>query len=112
MSLRRSGDMRLAHGDWLLRTLREAGFSPGVRFHALHLLDAYVFGFAVQQISFTVADEELEGIADRFLRSLDTDVYPDFVEHVQQHMEPREEGEGGFELGLDLILDGLERMRA
>ena len=37
--------------------------------------------------------------------------YPDFVEHVRQHLEPREGDEGGFALGLDLILDGLERLR-
>ena len=40
-----------------------------------------------------------------------TGEYPDFVEHVRQHLEPHEGDEGGFELGLDLILDGLERLR-
>jgi AcrR family transcriptional regulator len=112
MSLRRSSDMRLEHGNWLLKTLREAGFSPDVRYHALHFLDAYVFGYAVQQISFSSIDEDVEELAERFVRSIDVDRYPDFVEHVQQHLEPRDEQEGGFELGLDLILDGLERMRA
>ena len=32
-------------------------------------------------------------------------------EHVEQHMDGGAEGKGAFELVLDLILDGLERMR-
>ncbi|MGH3133451.1 MAG: TetR/AcrR family transcriptional regulator C-terminal domain-containing protein [Gaiellaceae bacterium] len=46
-----------------------------------------------------------------FHRQLPAEEYPDLVEHVTQHLEPRDGGESGFELGLDLILDGLERLR-
>ena len=37
--------------------------------------------------------------------------YPDFTEHVKQHLEPEFTGTDSFEFGLDLILDGLERLR-
>jgi hypothetical protein len=53
--------------------------------------------------------EELPSLAANFLRQLPADEFPDFVEHVKQHLEPHHGDEGGFELGLDLILDGLER---
>jgi tetracycline repressor-like protein len=59
------------------------------------------------QLSFPYKGEELAGMADKFLRELDTGEYPDLVEHVKQHLEPHE-GESGFEIGLDLLLDGLE----
>jgi hypothetical protein len=37
---------------------------------------------------------------------------PHLVEHVEQHMKPRDPADKSeFEFGLDLILDGLERMR-
>ncbi|MDQ4034861.1 MAG: TetR/AcrR family transcriptional regulator C-terminal domain-containing protein [Chloroflexota bacterium] len=37
---------------------------------------------------------------------------PHLAEHIEQHLKPRTpEDEGEFAFGLDLILDGLERMR-
>ena len=38
---------------------------------------------------------------------------PHLAEHVEQHLKPRDpDDEGEFAFGLDLILDGLERIRA
>ena len=90
--------------------LREAGLSKELTYHAFHVLEAYVLGYTLQQLSFPYTMDELPGLAANFLRQLPTDEYPDFVEHVMQHMEPHGD-EGGFELGLDLILGGLERLR-
>jgi AcrR family transcriptional regulator len=105
------GPARLRHGDWMLRTLREAGFSKDLTYHAFHILESYILGFTVQQLNFPYKGEELAGLATAFLQQLPADEYPDFVEHVMQHLEPRHGDEGGFELGLDLILDGLVRAR-
>jgi hypothetical protein len=33
------------------------------------------------------------------------------VEHVHQHLAPPADGVNAFEFGLDLILDGLKRVR-
>jgi AcrR family transcriptional regulator len=104
------GPTSLRNADWMLRTLREAGFSDDLIYHAFHILEAYVLGFTVQQLNFPYEGEELAGLAATFLQQLPAGEYLDFVEHVKQHLEPRH-GEGGFELGLDLILDGLERAR-
>ena len=103
--------MRLQRADWLLRTLREAGLSPELTYHAYHVVESHILGFTVQQLNFPYRDEELEGLASRFLARLPAGEFPDFVEHVEQHLEPHEDGPSGFELGLDLILDGLERLR-
>jgi AcrR family transcriptional regulator len=111
MSRQSGGPARLRHGDWLLRTLREAGFSTDLIYHAFHILESYVQGYTLQQLNFPYKGEELAGMAESFLRQLPADEYPDLVEHIRQHLEPHEEGEGGFEFGLDLILDGLERVR-
>jgi len=107
-SRRSGGPAQLRHSDWLLRTLREAGLDSEVVYHAYHVIGAYVLGFVVQLLSFDVDHDELQRIADSFLQELPQDEYPDFTEHVRQHMQHRI-GEGGFEFGLDLILDGLER---
>ena len=105
------GPARLRYADWMLRTLREAGFSKDLIYHAFHILESYVQGFTLQQLNFPYKGEELAGLAASFLQQLPADEYPDFVEHVMQHLEPHDGDEGGFEMGLDLILDGLERAR-
>ncbi len=105
------GPARLRNGDWMLRTLREAGFSKDLIYHGFHILESYVLGYTLQQLNFPYKGEELAGIATTFLQQLPADAYPDLVEHIRQHLEPHDEETGGFELGLDLILDGLERAR-
>jgi AcrR family transcriptional regulator len=111
MSRQSGGPTQLRHSDWLLRTLREAGFSKDVIYHAYHILEAYILGFTVQQLNFQYTGEEITDLATDFLKDLPAGEYPDFVEHVMQHLEPRQGGEGGFEFGLDLILDSLGRLR-
>jgi AcrR family transcriptional regulator len=111
MSRQSGGPARLRHGDWTLRTLREAGFSKDVIYQAFHILDAYVLGFTGLQLSFPYKGEELAGMAASFLQTLPADEYPDLVEHIMLHIDPDHTHEGGFELGLDLILDSLDRLR-
>src|SRR5712691_539571 len=111
MSRQGGGSARLRRGDWMLRTLREAGLSKELIYHAFHIVESHILGFTFQQLSFPYREEELAGMAATFLQQLPVDEYPDFVEHVMQHLEPRHGDEGGFEFGLDLVLDGLERLR-
>jgi AcrR family transcriptional regulator len=106
------GPARLRNGDWMLRTLREAGFSAELIYHAFHILESYVLGYTLQQLNFPYKGEELAGLAADFLKQIPVEDYPDLVEHIHQHIEPHDEETSGFELGLDLILDGLDRGRA
>ena len=106
------GPARLRNGDWMLRTLREAGFPPELIYHAFHILESYVLGYTLQQLNFPYKGEELAGLAADFLKQIPVEDYPDLVEHIHQHIEPHDEETSGFELGLDLILDGLDRARA
>jgi AcrR family transcriptional regulator len=111
MSRQSGGPAQLRHSDWLLRTLREAGFSKDAIYHAFHILEAYILGFTSLQLSFPYGGEELAGLAATFIEQLPADGYPDLVAHVMQHLEPHHGDQGGFEFGLDLILDSLERLR-
>jgi hypothetical protein len=48
----------------------------------------------------------------RFIRELPAADYPYLAEHAQQHVAaPSGDGAREFEFGLDLILDGLKRVR-
>ena len=104
---------RMRWMEAVLRTLREAGFSPDMTHHAYHALDSHITGFTLWLVSMPFeTKEELDDLAGRFLRQIPTDEYPYVVEHAHQHLEPASpDGKSEFEFGLDLILDGLERLR-
>ncbi len=106
------GTARLRWMDAVLRCLREAGFSTELTHHAYHALDSHITGFTLWQLSFPFEAEQLADVAATFLRELPVDEYPYLAEHVEWHLtETRDDDEGEFAFGLDLILDGLERMR-
>jgi AcrR family transcriptional regulator len=110
MTRQSGGPGQFRKSDWTLRTLREAGFSPHLIYHAFHFLEAYIVGATVQQLNFPYSGDEVKELATTFLAQFPVDEYPDLAEHIREHLGPHD-GESGFELGLDLILDGLERMR-
>jgi hypothetical protein len=80
--------------------------------HAYHALESHLVGFTLWLLPFLAFAKEQPDYAERFLEELPADDLPHLVEHVQVHMAPRPPGEvDEFEFGLDLILDGLERLR-
>jgi AcrR family transcriptional regulator len=104
---------RLRHMNGILGVLRSAGFSPEMTDHAYHALDSHIMGFALWVASMNLgSDENLKAMASEFLRELSREDLPYLAEHVEQHLKPRDPNdEGEFAFGLDLILDGLERLR-
>jgi AcrR family transcriptional regulator len=107
---------RLRYMEWLLRRLREAGFSPELTYHAYHALDSHILGFTLWQLGHSAGAKDIAGgrdladFAATFLRELRAGDYPYLAEHVEQHLAAPS-GEREFEFGLDLILDGLKRAR-
>ena len=97
----------------VLRTLREAGFSADMTHHAYHALDSHITGFTLWQVSMPFETKaELLDLAEDFLQQIPADAYPYVIEHAEQHLAPASpDGATEFEFGLDLILDGLERLR-
>ncbi len=104
---------RLGWMEAVLRTLREAGFSADMTHHAYHALDSHITGFTLWQVSMPFeTKEELVDLAEDFLREIPADEYPYVIEHAEQHLAPSSpDGATEFEFGLELILDGLERLR-
>lgn len=104
---------RLRWHERVLRTLREAGFSADLTHHAYHALESHIMGFTLWQVSLPFETRaELQDMAKGFLRDFPADDHPYLLEHIQQHLgESNPDGRTEFEFGLDLILDGLERLR-
>lgn len=108
---RQLGPARLRFGDALLGSLRAAGFSPEVRYHAYHTLQSHILGFTLQEANVSFDSKQLASSAQDFLSDVSSDKYPYLTEHVVQHLQANPNSVSTFEFGLDLILDGLDRLR-
>jgi AcrR family transcriptional regulator len=107
------GPANLRHHDAVIGCLRAAGFSVALTAHAYSLLDAYIYGFALQEatLPFTTPEETAE-VAQSIMAASPVDAFPHLTELAVQHvLQPGYDYGDEFEFGLDLILDGLERAR-
>jgi AcrR family transcriptional regulator len=105
------GPATFRHHEAVLRCLRSAGFSVELTAHAYSLLDSYIYGFALQEASlpFSSGDETAAEIA----RHMPVGEYPHLAEIAAVHvLQPGYQYGDEFEIGLDLILDALERAAA
>jgi AcrR family transcriptional regulator len=109
LSPARNIPVRIRNMEWLLRTLREGGFSAELTYHAYHALDSHIWGFTLWELGHTITPADIGDLAAAFLRDFPTASYPYVHEHVEQHVSGFGRGESAFEFVLDLILDGLER---
>ena len=99
---------RLAYMDSLLGTLRESGFDADSAYHVYHLLDGYIFGFTLWEIAYTAQPMDAEAVT-RIMEAVPWAEYPHLAEHRDQHMtEGPHRDVSSFDVGLDLILDGLD----
>jgi AcrR family transcriptional regulator len=103
---------RIRYMDLLLGRLREAGFSAETTYTAYHVLDAHIFGFSLWETSHSYTAEEASNLAATFMETIAAEAYPYLHEHAQQHFSEGPHREvSAFELGLDLIVDGLKKIR-
>jgi AcrR family transcriptional regulator len=109
----RPGPANLRHHDSVIRTFREAGFSIKQAIHAFSVLDSYISGFALQELTLPFdTSEELAEAAESILAQFPADEYPHLAETITEHVtKSGYDYADEFEVGLDLILDGLERLR-
>jgi len=98
--------------DGVLFTLERAGFSPDQVDQAYHALESHIVGFTLWLASMPFKKEgDLERTANKYLKDFPAELYPYVLKHAHQHLAPRSSGrKTEFEFGLDLILDGLERL--
>ena len=111
-SRRRPGAATLRHHDLVIGRLRDAGFSIAMAAHAYSVMDAYVYGFTLNEASMP-SDPGMETaeLAATMVEQFPAKEYPHLAEFTFQHvMRPGYDyGSEEFEYGLDLILDGLEQ---
>ncbi len=110
---RAPGPMRMRYMDTILAVLTDAGFEPTVADHAYHALEGHVMGFTLWEAGMNLGTrEEVQALGRAFLAQLEVATYPSVAAHIEHHLEPRRPGdEGSFAFALDLLLDGLARIR-
>ncbi len=102
---RSGGRAAAVYVDAIIGVLRSAGFTVDDAAHAFWLLDSYVYGHVVQETSITgtpPGDGTEEGAGD----------LPHLAELTRRAAVAGFQVDTEFEFGLELILDGLERVRS
>jgi AcrR family transcriptional regulator len=104
------GPARMRYMDSALGVYRRAGLSPQATELAFHAVENHIVGYTIQEVDFPLEADDLATAARAFLDQLPADEYPYLAEHVEQHLTHESIGGGDFEFGLELLLDGIERL--
>ena len=107
------GPASLRNHEAVLACLREAGFAFRAAVHAYSVMDAYIYGFALQEkgLPFEEPEEVSEVMEAQRRRVPEMESYPYLMEVAAEMAKAGYDYAEEFEFGLDLILDGLERLR-
>jgi AcrR family transcriptional regulator len=109
------GPANLRLHNAVLGCLREAGFSLELTVHAYSVLDAYIYGFALQETD--MSPETADDFAAEAQRQMEEYAalladYPYLVEVVGGYVaKSGYDYAAEFLFGLDLILEGLDKLR-
>jgi AcrR family transcriptional regulator len=105
------GHATMRHHDAVIGTLRRAGFSIEMTAHAYSLLDSYIYGFALEEAGLPFDTETAPEMAEAMLAQFPVDEFPHLAELTIEHvLQPGYDYGDEFEFGLELILDGLDRI--
>jgi AcrR family transcriptional regulator len=113
METRHPGPSNLRNHNAVMGCLRKAGFSFETAIHAYSVQDAYIYGFALQEktLGFETSSDAGEAAQRRAETIGALDDYPYLVEIATKLPESGYDNAAEFAWGLDLILDGLDRLR-
>ena len=106
------GAASMRNHNAVMGCLREGGFSFRAAVHAYSVMDAYIYGFALQEknLPFQTPEESAQVIDSQRRHAPQMDQYPYLLEIASELAKAGYDYAAEFEFGLDLILDALERL--
>jgi AcrR family transcriptional regulator len=110
-SRRTPGADILDHHEAMLTAWLETGFPLPVIAHGLAVVDAFVYGFALQEaaLPFGDRDGDLTDASAQIVVPLSAERYPSLMRFTAEHvMQPGYDFGASFEVGLDYVLNGVE----
>lgn len=111
MSRANVGPAMLRYVDATLGCLHGAGFSLPMADHAWNAMDSFIYGFTLHKLNFPFKPEEYAVMAAHFLPNLPAERFPTMRALTEQVVAGTHDGLHELAFGLDLLLDGLERVR-
>lgn len=105
------GPARLRYLDAVIGVLSAAGFPMPMVLRAIMTLDSYTYGFTLQELAWPFDAETAPASAEAFAEALPVGGYPSMRAMAEMVTTAPWEAVVDFAFGLDLILDGLERLR-
>lgn len=106
-----AGPARLRFMDAVIGVLSAAGFTMPMAIRAIMALDSHTYGFVLQELAWPFDVENAPEVAAAFARGLPAGDYSNLVSMAEMVTTAPHGVPVDFEFGLDLILDGLERLR-
>jgi AcrR family transcriptional regulator len=106
------GPAMLRYIDATVGCLRAAGFSLPQADRAWNALDSHLYGFTLQELNFPLEPSDYASAAQHFLPLIPADEFPHMNALAQLVIDGKHSGIADFGFGLELILDGLERLLA
>lgn len=108
-----AGPATLRHHNAVIGCLRSQGFTIAGAAHAFSLLDAYIYGFVIQELALPLGSpDEVQEAAGSLLERAPAEEFPYLIEMAVEHaLKPGYAYADEFKIGLDLIIDGLEQRR-
>jgi AcrR family transcriptional regulator len=110
-SRRAPGPATLRHHDAVIGCCRRAGFSVEMSAHAFSLLDSYIYGFVLQEVSLPFDDgDDLGEVLDSMTPDGFAESHPHVAELAAEYvLRPGYSYGDEFAFGLGLVLDALRR---
>ncbi len=113
--------VRLRYADATIGTFRRGGFSIDLTYRAQLIIDSYVYGFTLHEVSWPFTAEEQRDVAATLQPYVEPDEYPYLAEMMEFITTARTSQAAGkdavaneseFDFGLDLILGSLAKLLA
>src|ERR1700731_3333724 len=83
------GPATLRHHDWVLGSLRSAAFSIDMAAHAYSILDGYIYGFTLTELTLPFRNSEVAEVAENIVEGFRPGEYPYLAEMaVDRAMKP------------------------
>jgi AcrR family transcriptional regulator len=105
------GPAMLGYINATLGCLCEAGFSLERADQIWNALDSHLYGFTLQELNFPFQPENYSEAAKIGLPLIPADLYPYSNKLTHAVIEKQYDGISDFNFGLELLLDGLDRLR-
>jgi len=103
----RVGAARLRYAEAITSAALAAGFTPQQAHHALHIVDGTIMGFSAQDVRRPTA----EALGDRVIALYDGELRAEFPA-ISVTIRERHDHDEEYALMVDLVIDGLDRMRS